>query len=203
MLRAVAEPLIDDVTVKPYAAIDSVHADPVDPMPVHEQGMLLEAFPAQAAAALLAVAGAGSGSPRVVVEVRQAGGALSREGRHPAAFNHRAAGFSLLTVGIAMDPTVATHARELAAAMSSWVTGTVWPDFAPAHEAVSARRAYHPKTLLALAATCAVYDPQGVLARGVAAVRAAMPVPVSQRKDAACRWCQPLTSAGPWPRSDS
>src|SRR5262249_44836000 len=33
-IRAVAPVILDDADVKPYAAVDSVHADPVDPMPV-------------------------------------------------------------------------------------------------------------------------------------------------------------------------
>jgi hypothetical protein len=40
-MRAVAPVVLDDAAVKPYTAVDSVHADPVDPMPVIETAMLL------------------------------------------------------------------------------------------------------------------------------------------------------------------
>ncbi len=38
-LRSVAPVILDDVAVKPYAAVDSVRADPVDPLPAVNRGM--------------------------------------------------------------------------------------------------------------------------------------------------------------------
>ncbi len=115
---AVAPVILDDAGVKPYAAIDSVHADPVDPMPVVDLAMLLTEFTAETAERLLEVAGVGSGSPQVMVEVRQLGGAYAREGQHPSAFAHRAAGFSVLVVGMAPDPAVRPHMERLFAALA-------------------------------------------------------------------------------------
>ena len=37
--------ILDDAALKPYTAIDSVHADPVDPMPVIDPAILLNGFP--------------------------------------------------------------------------------------------------------------------------------------------------------------
>ena len=74
-MRAAAPMLIDDVADKPYTAIDSVHTDPLDPVPGSEAAAVLTDFPAEAAEALLAVAGPGSSSPQILVEVRQMGGA--------------------------------------------------------------------------------------------------------------------------------
>ena len=164
-VRAVAPVLLDDAALKPYTAIDSVHADPVDRMPVLEASTLLREFPAEADA-LLAVAGAGSGSPQVLVEVRQLGGAYSREPAHPNAFSHRAARFSVLTVGISMDPTVAPHGERVLAALAALDIGRVWPNFAPADDGASAARAYDAATLQRLGEITAAYDPHGVLAVG-------------------------------------
>ena len=97
-MRDVAPVILDDANLRPYTEIDHVHADPVDPMPVVDPAILLNAFPAEAAERLLAVAGYGSGSPQVMVEVRHLGGAYAREGAYPSAFSHRAAKFSVLTV---------------------------------------------------------------------------------------------------------
>jgi hypothetical protein len=80
-MRAAAPVLLDDAGVKAYPAVDSVHADPVDPMPVRDPAMLLTGLPDQAVARLLSLAGPGSGSPQVLVEVRQLGGAYARDGR--------------------------------------------------------------------------------------------------------------------------
>ena len=165
-IRAVAPVILDDADLKPYTAIDSVHADPVDPMPVIDPAILLADFPAEAAEKLLAVAGYGSGSPQVMVEVRQLGGAYAREGEHPSAFSHRSARFSVLAVGMAADPQARPHAEQLFAALADWDTGGIWPNFGPPHDARTARRAYDPATLERLAAIVRTYDPDGVLQIG-------------------------------------
>ncbi len=126
----------------------------------------MDAFPEEAAEMLLAVAGYGSGSPQVMVEVRQLGGAYARETEHPNAFDHRDAKFSLLVVGMAPDPRVGPHAELVFAAMGEWDTGTVWPNFGPVCDARSARRAYHEDTLERFAAITRTYDPAGVLQYG-------------------------------------
>jgi FAD/FMN-containing dehydrogenase len=165
-IRSVAPVILDDANLKPYTAIDSVHADPVDPMPVVDPAMLLTDFTAETAELLLAVAGHDSGSPQVIVEVRQLGGAYAREGRHPNAFAHRAARYSLLAVGMADDPTALPHAQRLFAALAHWDTGGIWPNFGPPHDADTARRAYDPATLARLSAVTRSYDPHGVLQAG-------------------------------------
>ena len=169
-VRAVAPVVLDDASLRPYTEIDAVHADPVDPMPVVDPAVLLDGFPAEAAERLLAVAGSGSGSPQVLVEVRHLGGAYAREGAHPSAFDHRAARFSVLTVGMAMDEASAAvslaHAGEVFAALGDWDTGGVWPNFGVPHDAVSARRSYGEQTLARLREVVDTYDPQGVLQAG-------------------------------------
>ena len=165
-MRAAAPVILDDAAVKPYTAVDSVHADPVDPMPVIDPAILLTEFTATTAERLLDVAGYGSGSPQVLVEVRQLGGAYAREGEHPNAFDHRAAGYSVLVVGMAPDPAVEPHAERVFAALAEWDTGGIWPNFGPPHDAITARRAYNETTLARLAAVTRTYDPDGVLQAG-------------------------------------
>ena len=165
-IRAVAPVILDDADLKPYAAIDSVHADPVDPMPVVDPAMLLTEFTAETADRLLEVVGYGSGSPLIMLEVRQLGGAYAREGAHPSAFSHRAAGFSVLAVGIAMDPTVMQRWDSVYSALASWDTGGVWPNFGAPHDSRTARRAYDDQTLRRIAEISSKYDPDGVLQIG-------------------------------------
>ena len=165
-IRALGTPILDGVGVLPYAAIDAVHTDPVDPMPVYDVGTLLHTFDAEAADALLAVAGPGAGSPHIMIEVRQLGGAYAQPGRHESAFDHRDAGFSLLVVGIAAIPGAREHADTVFAAMREWDSGRVWPNFGPPSDAASATKAYDAATLERLAAVVSTYDPQGVLQIG-------------------------------------
>ncbi|MDN5751387.1 MAG: FAD-binding oxidoreductase, partial [Pseudonocardia sp.] len=74
-MRAVAPAVMDLVADMPYAAVDSIHMDPVDPMPIWERGATLRELPAAAVEELLAAAGPG-------VEVPLMGG---RRGSHPPA----------------------------------------------------------------------------------------------------------------------
>jgi len=164
-IRAVAPVILDDASLRPYTEIDHVHADPVDPMPVTDPAILLDAFPEEAAQRLLEVAGPGSGSPQFLVELRHLGGAYAREGAHPNAFCHRAAKYSLLAVGLP-ETGSAEHAERIFAALGEWDTGGIWPNFGPAHDERTARRAYDPQTLARLTAVVETYDPDGVLAIG-------------------------------------
>lgn len=177
-MRTVAPVLIDDVAVKPYTAVDSVHADPVDPLPVVDRGLLLRELSDETVRRLLDLAGPGSPSPQIMVEVRQLGGAYAREGQHPSAFVHRAAGYSVLVVGLAPDPRVVPHVHALFTALADWDTGGIWPNFGPPHDDATALRAYGSATLARLAEVAERYDPDGVLAaaaytRGVVTERAA------------------------------
>ncbi|MEU8240021.1 FAD-binding oxidoreductase [Actinoplanes missouriensis] len=173
-LRAVATPLIDAVQVIPYAAIGMIHADPVDPMPVHETSDLLRELPAEAVDALLGVAGPDAGSPQVIVELRQLGGAFAVPGEHPSALDHRDAAFSLITIGVLVPPVagaVAPHAEEVSAALKPWSTGATLPNLGAAVGAERIARSYRPETLARLVEVARRFDPSGVFTVGQVPVR--------------------------------
>jgi hypothetical protein len=163
-IRSAAPVLMDDVAHKPYTAIDSVHTDPLDPTPAHEAAAVLTGFPAEAVDALLALTGPGSGSPQVLVEVRQMGGATGRPGEHPSAFSSRDAAYSLLTVGIADVPGVEAHAEAVLEALEPWTGGHRLPNFTFSPEDYV--DSYDELTLARLRRAIRRYDPQGVLAIG-------------------------------------
>lgn len=168
-MREVATPLLDAVAVMPFAAIGAVHADPVDPMPVYEDQALLRELPAEAVDALLAVAGPGSGSPQVIVELRLLGGALAREPRHPSALCHRDAAFTLTTIAAPTPETadsVGEHAAAVTAAVAPWSTGGQFPNFAPSEEPGRAARVYTGEVRARLAELGDRYDPAGVFRTG-------------------------------------
>lgn len=168
-MRAVATPLIDGVATMPYAAIGAVHADPVDPMPVSENHTLLHSLDADGVEALLAVAGAGSGSVQAIVELRMLGGAFAREPRHRSALCHRDAAFALTTIGALVPPVaglVPQHAAAVLGAMAPWSTGGQLPNFAPSTDPGRTARAYAEDTRHWLAALADRYDPAGVFRTG-------------------------------------
>ncbi len=163
-VRAAAPALMDGVGVLPYAALDAIHRDPVDPMPAVERSALLRELPAEAVDALLAVAGPGSSSPQVIVEVRQLGGAVRRPGAHASAFCQREAEFQVFTAGIAMDPVAAGHADAVLAALQPWWTGTQLPNFAATDDPAVFAGCFEPATLTRLREVASVYDPAGTIA---------------------------------------
>ena len=112
------------------------------------------------------VAGPGSGSPQVLVEVRQLGGAYARAGRHPTRSRTAAPATACWPSGWRSTRDARPHARRLFSALAPWDTGGVWPNFGPPHDAATARRAYDPATLARLAAVARTYDPRGVLQAG-------------------------------------
>jgi len=168
-MRAVATTLLDGVGALPYPALGAIHADPVDPMPVHDHHGLLGSLPAAAVESILGMVGPGSGSPQLVVEIRQLGGAIAATDAPPSAFCHRDASFSLLSIGLAVPPlvdAVTAHASALFAALDPWLTGGALPNFAVGSSAARYQRVYDPDTLERLNTLARSYDPAGVLVEG-------------------------------------
>ena len=161
-MRAAAPVVLDSIGEMPYAAVDAVHADPVEPMPVHEATTVLSSFTYETSRALLAAAGPESGSPQVVVEVRQLGGALGTGTDAADAYCHRDAAYNVLTVGIGGQPGVCDHAADVVKALDPWSTGGVLPNFGSA----TPQEIYDLDTLTRLRAVVRRYDPSRVLALG-------------------------------------
>ena len=161
-MREAAPVILDDVADKPYTAVDSVHTDPLDPMPAYEGANVLTDFPAEAADVLLELTGPGSASPQVLVEIRQMGGATGRPGAHDSAFCARGAAYALLTVGIPGVPGVEEHAAAVQDALRPWIGGHRMPNFT--FEADMLIDAYDERTLARLRNAMRTYDPKGVIA---------------------------------------
>lgn len=165
-LRKIAPTVLDSIGLHPYPAVDLVHTDPVDPMPVLEQTVLLRELPY--AALEQVIVRATTDSPQVITEVRQLGGAYARTPAHPDAFDHRSARFSVFMAGIAGIPGTIEHGEGLIAALQPWAHQGMWPNFRSARDPQSTAMAYSPATLTRLRATAQAYDPAGVLTMGAA-----------------------------------
>lgn len=168
-MRAAGDPVLDTVGVLPYAAIGAVHADPVDPMPVHEDQTLLRELTADVIDILVAAAGPGSASVQTIVEVRMLGGAFARQAEHSSAFCHRNAAYAVTTIGVLAGPSAAlvpAQAAALARALAPWSTGGLMPNFAPSDDPARMVRVYDEDTREWLAALADQYDPQGVFRTG-------------------------------------
>jgi hypothetical protein len=129
---------MDTFATIPIERLSSLHMDPEHPVPGAGDGMLLRDFPEDAIDAIVAAAGAGSGSPLLSVEVRHLGGALGRMQPGHGALATIEAGFALFAVGMAMTPelgaAVRAHIEIVQAALASWDAGLDYLNFTERRE---------------------------------------------------------------------
>jgi hypothetical protein len=161
-LRAL-EPEIDMFGAVPAAALSHIHMDPEHPVPVRGDGMVLDRLTPAAIDALLEAAGPGSGSPLLMVELRQLGGAIGVPPVDHGALAKIGGEFALFAVGMAMDPDVTAaidaYLAGLTAALDPWDAGRRYLNFT---ERPSDARAFFPEaTLDRLRAVKTAYDPAG------------------------------------------
>jgi FAD/FMN-containing dehydrogenase len=126
-------PETDTLATIPPDGLSELHMDPPQPVPNAGDGMLLSELPAAAVDALVGIAGAGSGSPLLSVEVRHLGGALANASASNGALSSLDAGFALYAVGIAMDAEMKAaaqaHAAKVQDALAAWSAGRSFMNF--------------------------------------------------------------------------
>jgi hypothetical protein len=142
------EPVMDTFATIATTALPHVHMDPEHPVPATGEGMLLADFPDEAVHELVRLAGAGSGSPLVSVEVRHLGGALARAGT--GALQSLRGRFAVFAVGAAPTPElgrlVDEHCDKVLAALAPWDSGARYLNFS---ERSADPSAFFPPTTLA------------------------------------------------------
>ncbi|MDQ1661895.1 MAG: hypothetical protein QOJ68_1875 [Blastococcus sp.] len=149
--------------------MDSIHVDPVDPLPAWEKGMGLAEFPAEAVDAFLATAGPQLDIPLIMVEIRQLGGALARGPRVPNAVTGRGAAWAVYVVGVGVPELagiVPMLGRGVLDALRPWASaecpmnhlGEAGPEEVAAN--------YPPAVLERLRAIKAAVDPTGIFSFG-------------------------------------
>jgi FAD/FMN-containing dehydrogenase len=162
-LRAL-EPEIDMFGPIPAAALSHIHMDPEQPVPAHGDGMVLDELTPAAIEALVAIAGPGSGSPLLSVELRQLGGAIGVPPAEHGALAKIGGAFAFFAVGMAMTPemggAVEAHLHRVIAAMDPWDAGRRYLNFT---ERVADASAFFPEgTLRRLQAVKREHDPGDV-----------------------------------------
>lgn len=166
-MRAVATPEMDMVDEMSYAAIDTVHLDPPDPMPFWADGCFLADVDEGCLDTVLAAAGPDRDIPLFLVELRHIAGAAQRgtQGLAP-----RDARFMLGVVGPlapGLHDVVPAVARGLVDTLAPWAasrTGLNWvnPDILAARPEL----AFGPAERERIATVRRRVDPDGVLGAG-------------------------------------
>lgn len=151
-----------DATI-PMPALQHLHMDPDHPVPGRGTGMLLEALPEEAAAALVGVSAA-TGPALLSLELRHLGGAVRPGAQDGGAVSGLDGEFALFAVGIAPTPerraAVGAALDAVEQAMAPWRASTAYGNFVE-------RRCW-PGTLYGAAARRLAeikssYDPQHVI----------------------------------------
>lgn len=160
-LRALA-PEIDTVASIRPVELTALHMDPTEPVPGLTGQRMLRALPAEALDVLLALAGPGSHSPLLSVEVRHLGGALARPPAGHGALAGLAGEHVMFSVGMPMggpDHAAAIVARnaELAAALDPWAAPWAYQNFV--EEPADAATLFPADVHARLRAVKAAYDP--------------------------------------------
>ena len=128
---------------------------------------------------LLDLAGPGSATVQLMVEVRRTGGALERPLRGETAFAARDARWFVFMIGLVLpgtDELVAADARRIVDGLAPIARPGGMPNFVPRYGAEWARQAFPARTAERLAALSRRYDPAGVLLGG-RLVRELSPLP--------------------------
>jgi hypothetical protein len=164
-LRAL-EPEIDTFGTMPAPALVRLHQDPEEPVPgfVSDTG-LLETLPAAGIEALVKHAGPGSGSPLMLVELRQLGGALGRVTAGHGAVAKIDAEFVLFMGAMSLNPEMGAaaleHAERVKDALSPWLGAGHYLNFA--EYAVDASATHGAFTYRRLRVVKGRVDPENVI----------------------------------------
>jgi FAD/FMN-containing dehydrogenase len=163
-LRALG-PEIDTFAMVPAPSLVRLHQDPEEPVPYTSESALIEELPRAAQQALVELAGPGSDSPLLMVELRQVGGALARVAPGHGALPKVDAQFVLFALGMAIDAdmeaAMLAHAGRVKAALAPWSGGGLYLNFA--EHAVDTSASYGAFTYRRLQAVKARVDPHGTI----------------------------------------
>jgi hypothetical protein len=103
-LREIGEPIMDTFGQIPAEGLSRIHMDPEPPVPGMGHHEVLAELPDEAIAAFVGAAGPEAGSPLLLAEIRQLGGALGRPAEDGGALSALDADFVMLAVGMPMTP---------------------------------------------------------------------------------------------------
>ncbi len=133
-LREIGEPIMDTFDQIPAAGLGKIHMDPEQPVPALGNHATIRELPDEAIDAFVAYAGPESGSPLLLAELRQLGGALGRPAEDGGALDKIDAAFAMLGIGLPMTPelgaAVGAHLDRMPEAMGPWAAEGGYFNFA-------------------------------------------------------------------------
>jgi FAD/FMN-containing dehydrogenase len=123
-LREIGEPIMDSFDQIPAAGLCRIHMDPEQPVPGLGHHRVLRELSDAAIDAFVELAGPDSGSPLLLTEIRQMGGALGRPDPDGGALTHLDADWVMLGIGLPMTPesgqAIEAHLDRFDDTMAPW-----------------------------------------------------------------------------------
>jgi FAD/FMN-containing dehydrogenase len=163
-LREIGEPILDTFGQVPPPALCRIHMDPEQPVPGLGHHRVLRDLPDEAIDAFVASAGPESGSPLLLTELRQLGGALGRPDPDGGALSHLDAKWVMFGVGMAMNEemgqAVEAGLDRVDAAMEPWAADGGYFNFAD--RSCDTDAILPPKVCARLAEVKRAWDPDGL-----------------------------------------
>jgi hypothetical protein len=133
-LREIGEPVMDTFDEVAGSGVYRIAMDPEPPVPGLGHHGLIRELPDEAIDAFVGVAGPESGSPLLLGELRQLGGALGRPAENAGALDKLDAGFAMFGVGLPMAPemgeAINKHLDLLEETMRPWAAEGGYFNFA-------------------------------------------------------------------------
>jgi FAD/FMN-containing dehydrogenase len=167
-------PMLDMFGPMPFSQVAQISQDPADPMPSFVTTEWLRELPDEAVATITRYATLQAGRvPLIFIEVRHAGGTISRGRPEDSAFGHRDAELLLEAVGIVPEPplweVLSDYTSRLRADLRPWLAGKVYMNFLEGAESVArVRDGFPAETFARLSALKAKYDPHNRFNRAMA-----------------------------------
>lgn len=163
--REIAEPIMDLFGPMPPSQLVTVHMDPEEPVPGLAHGALLSELGEQTIDAFVDVVGLDSGSPLLLAELRQLGGALSRPAEGAGALAHLDAAFVFNGVGMPMAPGQAEaingHLDHVCEVLEPWLARGSYFNFC--ERPTPFEDLFDAETARRLSTIKSQWDPDGVI----------------------------------------
>jgi FAD/FMN-containing dehydrogenase len=133
-LLEIGEPIMNTFDQVPPAALCRIHMDPEQPVPGLGHHRVLRELSDEAVEVFASMSGPDSGTPLLLTEIRQLGGALSRPADNGGALSHLDAQFAMFGIGLPMTPelgqAIEAHHDRLHEAMEPWAADGGYFNFA-------------------------------------------------------------------------
>jgi hypothetical protein len=152
---------MDTFAQVPAPALSHLHMDPEEPSPGMGGHQMLADLPAEALDELIRIAGPGSGSSLLSVEVRHLGGALASAPAGHGALGSLDGEYLCFAVGLPMTPemgvAIAQDLQRVDGAMARWASGLGYANFT--EEPADSAGFFSAETYARLRRAKSTYDP--------------------------------------------